>query len=238
MRVNWVTRIFAALLAAATVLSARPDVSTAGSAGAPPSRWAVARVQGMLTTPLAENHVEAWNDCGSGVLHYLSFSASIDVNSSAGFLGSFEYVVGHRYGLELGLLYWNRIVNLEFDATGVEVRGSPNFIMPTLGVNYHFLVDGTKDLYAGGLVALGVIATGFYTDIEVSKDVALGLNLGLDYYVRRSWSVGGTIKYVDFGELDFSVLPPGVSGFICDNGLFGLGAMNVLSLTFGVGYRF
>jgi outer membrane protein W len=110
--------------------------------------------------------------------------------------------------------------------------------MPTLGANYHFLTDGKKDLYGGALCALGVIATGFATDIEVSKDVALGLTFGMDYYVRESWSFGGAVKYVDFGELEFSVLPPGVEGIVCDNGLFGLGRMNVVSLTFGIGYRF
>jgi outer membrane protein W len=227
-----------ALLIIAASLSTPAAGAAAGTESAPRKSWAVARVQGMMTFPLAENHVEAWNDCGEGWLDYFSFNAAIDVNSSWGVLGSFEYVVAGRYGFELGLLYWSRIVDLEFAATGLTVEGSPNFIMPTLGVNYHFLVDDTKDVYGGGLVTLGVIASGFYTDIEVSKDVALGLNLGMDYYVAKSWSIGATVKYVDFGELQFSVLPPGMSGLVCDNGLFGLGHLNVVSLTLGVGLRF
>jgi outer membrane protein W len=212
--------------------------AAAGAEAAPRTSYAVARVQGMMTFPLGENHVEAWNDCGEGWLDYLSFNAAIDVNSSWGILGSFEYVVSGRYGIELSLLYWGRFVDLEFAATGLTVEGSPNFILPTLGVNYHFLVDEKKDVYGGALLTLGVIASGFYTDIEVSKDVALGLNLGMDYYVAKSWSLGAAVKYVDFGELEFSVLPPGMSGLVCDNGLFGLGHLNVISLTLGVGFRF
>jgi outer membrane protein W len=209
----------------------------ADAGGAPRTRWAAVRMQGLLTLPLGRNHVEAWNDCGSGWLDFLSFQSSIDVNTSAGILASFEYVVARKYGFEVGFVYWNRIVDIQFAAAGITVEGSPNFILPTLGVNYHFVTDEKKDLYAGGLCALGVIASGFATDIEVSKDVALGLNLGMDYYVRKSWSVGAAVKYVDFGRLDFSVLPPGI-GFVCDNGLFGVGHMNVVSLSCGIGYRF
>jgi opacity protein-like surface antigen len=218
---------------AALRCDARADAS-----GEPGNRWAIVRMQGILTLPLGSNHVEAWNDCGSGWLDYLSFNSTIDVNSSGGVLASFEYVVRRRYGLEIGLTYWRRIVNLRFEATGLTVEGSPNFIMPTIGVNYHFLTDKKKDFYGGALCALGVIATGFSTEIEVSKDVALGLGFGMDYYARESWSFGAAVKYIDFGELDFSVLPPGVQGIICNNGLFGLGHMSVVSLTCGIGYRF
>ena len=238
MKLNKAQGALLALCLAAAALSTLPSESIADTGKGPGARWAVARLQGLLTLPLGSNHVEVWNDCGGGLLHYLSFSGSIDVNASGGILASFEYVVSRRYGFELGLVYWNRIVNLKFAATDITVEGAPNFIMPTLGVNYHFLTDEKKDLYAGALCALGVIATGFYTDIQVSKDVALGLNFGMDYYVRKSWSVGASIKYVDFGNLDFSVLPPGMTGFVCNNGLFGLGHMNVVSLTCGIGYRF
>jgi outer membrane protein W len=227
----------AVLLLAGTSVAVLVCESRAEASGEPRTRWATVRVQGLLTLPLGTNHVEAWNDCGSGWLDYLSFASSIDVNTSGGLLASFEYVVARRYGFEASFVYWSKIVNLRFAATGITIEGSPNFIMPTLGVNYHFLTDEKKDLYGGALCALGVIATGFGTDIDVSKDVALGLNLGLDYYVRKSWSVGANLKYVDFGRLDFSVLPPGV-GFICDNGLFGVGHMNVISLSCGIGYRF
>jgi opacity protein-like surface antigen len=110
--------------------------------------------------------------------------------------------------------------------------------MPTIGANYHFLTDEKKDLYAGGLCCLGAIATGVGPDIEISKDVALGLNLGMDYYLEGSWSVGATLKYIDFGEIDFSLLPPWLEGVICNNGLFGLGHLNNLSITMGVGYKF
>jgi opacity protein-like surface antigen len=201
-------------------------------------RWATLRVQGIVTLPLGENHVKAWNDCSSEGFDYLDFRSAIDVNTCGGILANFEYVMRGRYGLEVDLIYWRRIVGLSFAASGLTVDGSPNFILPTFGLNYHFLIDERKDMYAGALCSLGVIATGFFSDIEISKDVALGLNVGMDYFIRESWSLGGSLKYIDFGEMDFSVLPSGWKGFICDNGLFGIGHMNVVSLTFGVGYRF
>jgi hypothetical protein len=46
------------------------------------------------------------------------------------------------------------------------------------------------------------------------------------------------MKYLDFGEMDFSIFPKGYDGLICNNGLFGVGDMRLLSLTVGVGYRF
>ncbi len=201
-------------------------------------RWATARVQGILTVPLGDNSVEGWNDCGSDWFDYLDFYSAIGVNTSAGILASFEYVFARRYGIEIGFVYWNRIVDLQFEAGDLKIEGSPNFIMPTLGVNYHFLTDERKDIYGGALCALGVVATGFFTDIEVSKDLALGLTMGADYYIKGSWCLGGCLKYVDFGEIDFSVLPPGMAGIICDNGLFGLGHMNVMTATCGIGFRF
>ena len=60
----------------------------------------------------------------------------------------------------------------------------------------------------------------------------------MDYYLGESWSLGGSLKYLDFGEVAFSVLPPGVDGLVCDNGLFGIGHLNFVSLNFGIGYRF
>jgi outer membrane protein W len=232
----------AALSFAAFPLEARAE--SGGGAGAaaagdfPPSRWAVARFQGLVTFPLGENNVAAWNDCGSGWLGSVGFESSIDTHISGGCLANFEYVLKHRYGLEVGFTYWHEILTLWAEAAGYTVEGAPNFIMPTLGANYHFLTDEKKDIYGGALCALGVIATGSGSDIDVSKDVALGLSLGMDYYVKGSWSVGATAKYIDFGEIDFSLFPEGVQGFLCDNGLIGLGHLNVISLTFGVGFRF
>ncbi|MBI4720471.1 MAG: hypothetical protein HY770_04490 [Chitinivibrionia bacterium] len=202
------------------------------------TRWGIMRLQGVFIEPLGDNRVEAWNDCGDGWLDYLSFSGSIKINTTGGVVASFEYVLARKYGIEAGFAYWPTIVDLHFEASGVTVDGSPNFIMPTIGMNYHFLTDEKKDLYAGGLCCLGVIATGFASDIEVSKDVALGLNAGIDYYVKNSWSLGACLKYIDFGELDFSLLPPGLEGIVCDNGLFGIGHMNTISFTLGAGYRF
>ncbi|HUV37355.1 MAG TPA: hypothetical protein VMX58_10490, partial [Patescibacteria group bacterium] len=114
----------------------------------------------------------------------------------------------------------------------------PNFIMPVIGLNYHFLTGPRIDLYAGPLACLGVIASGLGIDIDVSKDVALGIKAGIDYYIKGPWSLGATLEYLDFGELDFSLLPAGLEGIICDNGLFGIGSMNFISLKCGVGYRF
>lgn len=204
----------------------------------PRTHWGVARLQGLATFILGDNHVAAWNDCGDSWFDYINFESAIDVNTTGGVYASFEYVLKRRYGLELGFTYWYEIVDLRFETEDVVIEGSPNFILPTLGMNYHLLTDEKMDLYGGGFFSLGVIATGFATDIEVSKDFALGATLGMDYYLNDSWSLGASAKYIDFGEIDFSLLPGGISGIICDNGLFGLGHLNVISLTFGLGYRF
>lgn len=203
-------------------------------------QWAVARLRGLVTVPLGENAVRGWNECDSDWFDYLDFRSEIGVNVAPGVMASFEYVFARKYGVEIGFVYWYHIIDLFFETEGLEatVEGSPNFIMPTIGANYHFVTDEKKDIYAGAMCTLGVLATGFFTDIDVSKDVALGVTVGMDYCVKGPWSVGGNLMYVDFGEIDFSVLPEGLEGFVCDNGLFGLGHLNVCTATFGVGYRF
>ncbi|MFO7914619.1 MAG: outer membrane beta-barrel protein [Candidatus Krumholzibacteriales bacterium] len=196
------------------------------------------RVQPLFAFPLGDNEVSGWNRCG-GFWSLLDFYAGVRTNNSAGVTAAFEYVIRGRYGIELSFVYMREVVDLEAEVTGLRIAGSPNFVLPMLGANYHFLDDKKKDLYAGGFVGLGVIATGWsYEQIEISKDIALGLNLGLDYYLGDSWSLGGTIKYTDFGEIGFSIFPPEYSGLICDNGLFGLGHMNMITFTAGAGYRF
>jgi outer membrane protein W len=225
-------------LIAATLGAAFSRVALAEPGYEIPNRWAVARLQGLVTIPLGENNVAAWNDCGSGLFHYIDFQSSIDTHTSGGLLASFEYVFKQRYGVEIGLTYWQQIMTLYAEAAGYTVEGFPNFIMPTFAVNYHFLTDGKKDFYGGALCALGVVATGSGAEIDVSKDVALGVTIGMDYFVKGSWSVGGAVKYIDFGEINFSLFPEGMQGILCDNGLFGLGHLNVVSMSAGVGYRF
>jgi opacity protein-like surface antigen len=202
------------------------------------TRWGTARLHGVYIAPLGDNHGEGWNECGSGWFGFLDFYSSINANEAGGVVGSFEYVLKRRYGIEAGLAYWNDIVSIYFTTDGTTVEGSPNFIMPTIGFNYHFLAGARTDIYAGALSCLGVIATGLGADIEVSKDFALGLKIGADYCVKTSWSVGAVLQYIDFGEMDFSLLPPGLEGIVCDNGIFGIGSMNFVSLTCGMGYRF
>jgi outer membrane protein W len=226
------------LFLAGLSLAAFPREARTEASGEIPSRWAVARLQGIMTIPLGGNNIAAWNDCGSGWLGSLGFDSSIDTRTSGGVLGSFEYVLKRKYGLEIGLTYWRQILTLWAEAAGYTVEGFPNFIMPTIGANYHFLTDGKKDIYGGALCTLGVIATGSGSNVDVSKDLALGVSFGMDYYVKDSWSVGAAAKYIDFGEIDFSLFPEGAQGFLCDNGLFGLGHLNVVSLTIGIGYRF
>lgn len=226
------------LAASPCVAAAAADGDETGASSLPRTQWGVARVQGLATFTLGDNHVAAWNDCGDSWFDYINFESVIDVNTTGGVYASFEYVFKRRYGIELGFTYWYEMVDLRFETEDYVVEGAPNFILPTLGANYHFLVDDRKDLYGGGFFSLGVIATGFATDIEVSKDFALGVTLGMDYYLNDTWSLGASAKYIDFGEIDFSLLPGGISGIICDNGLFGLGHLNVVSLTFGLGYRF
>ncbi len=227
--------LFLIVSMASIALSTQIVAETSGSER---THWGKLRLQGVFILPLGENNVEAWNECDTGWFDLLNFQSAIDVNTTGGFLASFEYVVKRRYGIEASLVYWYEFVGLRFETEDVTVEGSPNFIMPTIGANYHFLTDEKKDVYAGALCCLGVIATGLGSDIEVSKDLALGLNLGMDYYVEESWSVGASLKYIDFGEIDFSLLPPGLEGIICNNGLFGLGHLNNLSMTFGMGYKF
>lgn len=202
------------------------------------THWGILRVQGVMTLPAGNDHAEIWNDCGGGLFDFLNFSASINVNTSGGVLGSFEYVLKRRYGIELAFNWWRQIIDIKFGTDDITIEGAPNFILPTLGFNYHFLTDSKADLYLGAFATLGVLATGMGTEIDVSKDFALGLNFGIDYYVSGSWSIGGTVKYLDFGQMEFSLLPPGIKGIICDNGLFGIGDMNTISLTCGAGYRF
>lgn len=226
---------FLATTILATALCLHAPAQTAGTGK---THWGTLRAQGVFIHPLGDNRVEVWNDCGAGFFDFLNFSATITTHTVGGALASFEYVFKSRYGVELGLVYWSNIVSLHFEMEDLAIDGSPSFIMPTIGGNYHFWVDEKKDLYAGGLCCLGVIATGLGFDLDVSTDIALGLNLGIDYYVKEHWSVGATAKYIDFGELDFSLLPPGIDGIICNNGLFGLGHLNTISATLGIGYRF
>jgi len=234
----WLTKGVSTLLIVAVTVMACHACSAAGTNGPGRTHWGTLRLQGVFILPLGDNHVEAWNECDSGWFDLLNFQSAIDVNTTGGFLASFEYVVKGRYGIEASLVYWYEFVGLRFEAEDLLIEGSPNFIMPTIGLNYHFLIDEKKDIYAGGLCCLGVIATGLGADIEVSKDFALGLNLGMDYFVEESWSVGACLKYIDFGEIDFSLLPSGLEGIVCNNGLFGLGHLNCVSMTLGVGYKF
>jgi len=227
-----------ALLLAAALAAALCPTARADGGEETRTHWGKARLHGVLIVPLGNNHVEGWNECGPGWFDFLNFYSSIDANGAGGVVGSFEYVLKRRYGIEAGLAYWNNIVNIYFTTDGTTIEGSPNFIMPTIGFNYHLMTDARKDIYAGVLSCLGVIATGLGTDIEVSKDFALGMKIGADYYVTKSWSVGAVLQYIDFGEMDFSLLPPGLEGIVCDNGLFGIGSMNFVSVTCGVGYRF
>jgi opacity protein-like surface antigen len=230
------TGSFILLIAALSVPPAQALHAQPG--GTVRTHWGIARIQGIMTLPVGNDHAELWNDCSDSWLDFLDFSASINVNTSGGILGSFEYVLARRYGIELGLNWWRHIVDLRFETEDFTVEGVPNFIMPTLGFNYHILTDSRADLYAGVLACLGVTASGTGADIDVSKDVAFGLNLGFDYYFSGSWFIGGAAKYIDFGQMEFSLLPAGLAGIVCGNGLFGIGDMNTISLTCGAGYRF
>jgi outer membrane protein W len=208
------------------------------SAAAERTHWGILRVQGLMTLPVGNDHAEIYNDCGSGLFDFLNFSASINVNTSGGILGSFEYVLNRRYGIELAFNWWRQLIDISFEAGDLKIEGAPNFILPTLGFNYHFLQDSNADLYLGAMATLGIIASGMGTNIDVSKRFALGLNLGFDYYLSEKWFIGGTAKVINFGEMEFSLLPPGIDGIICDNGLFGIGNLSTLSLTCGAGFRF
>jgi opacity protein-like surface antigen len=202
------------------------------------NNWGILRVQGLMTLPAGNDHAEIYNDCGDGFFDFLNFSASININTSGGVLGSFEYVLKRRYGIELAFNWWRQFVGLSFETEDLTIEGTPNFILPTLGFNYHFLEGSNADLYLGAMATLGIFVTGTGTDIDLNKSFAFGLNLGYDYYLSEKWFIGGTAKYIDFGELEFDLLPPGISGIICDNGLFGLGSLRTLSLSCGAGYRF
>ena len=206
------------------------------------THWGTLKFQGILAVPLGENEVEAWNDCSDiPFLSFLDFYSALKVNTAGGVVASFEYVFNRRIGVEVSFMYLAEVIEMEFTATDVDlsITGAPNFTFPTLGANYHFTPGKVTDVYAGGFVALGVIATGFPAEnIEIAKDVALGIVAGMDYYFSKSWSLGASVKYTDFGQVDFSVFPPGFQGLICNNGLVGLGHLNFVSVSLGVGYRF
>jgi opacity protein-like surface antigen len=202
------------------------------------THWGILRLQGLMTLPTGNDHAEIYNDCGDGFFDFLNFSASININTSGGVLGSFEYVLKRRFGLELSFQWWRQFVDLKFETENLTIEGAPNFILPALGFNYHFLPGSNADIYLGALTTLGILVNGSGLDVELSKNFALGLNFGIDYYVSEVWSIGGTAKYIDFGQLDFSLLPPGLSGIICDNGMFGMGELGTLSFTCGAAYRF
>ena len=224
----------AVLILCLLALAASPARSLAG-----PGSYGTLRLRGMLTAPLGENTVEAWNDCGDGGwFDYLAFRGLLESNVSGGASASFEYVFSGRYGLEASFIYWYDILDIRFETEGFTAEGSPNFILPTIGANYHLVNDERKDIYAGASVTLGVLATGVAFDMDVSKDVALGLNLGMDYRLDERWSIGGSLKYIDFGEIDFSLLPSWLEGVVCDNGLVGFGHLNTVTVSFGAGYRF
>lgn len=228
-----------AALVAAVLVCVPYSSSTAGEDWKAATHWGTLKFQGSLALPLGENEVEAWNRCEVPLLDLLDFYGRIKVNTTGGVLAAFEYVFARKVGIELSFIYWAEVVEIEFEATDFDVKGTPNFTFPTIGGNYHFTPGKNLDLYAGGLIALGVIATGWPADnIEIGKDVALGLNLAADYYFGKSWSMGASLKYIDFGEVDFSVFPPGFEGLICNNGLIGLGHLNLITFNLGVGYRF
>lgn len=210
-----------------------------GRAGAEPLRdnWGTLRVSGVAITPLGDDEIAIWNECG-GWLDWLDFEAEVFVERTAGISGSFEYVFKRRYGIEVALTWWYDVIMVDYRAEDLRIEGSPNFILPTLGANYHFFSDGRKDFYAGGFFTLGVLVSGIGFDMELESDWALGLNAGMDYAVSGPWTLGITLKYIDFGTLDFSILPPGLEGLVCDNGGFGVGNLNFLSATAGIGFRF
>lgn len=207
------------------------------AAGTLRENWGTLRVQGVAITPLGEDHVEVWNECG-GWFDWLDFRATIDVERTAGVAGSFEYVFKRRYGIEVAMTWWYDAVVIDYRAEDLSITGSPNFILPTIGANYHFYNDDRKDIFAGGFVTIGVIVTGVGFGVDLESDWTIGLNAGMDYTVSGPWTLGVTLKYIDFGTLDFSLLPPGIKGIVCDNGAFGVGNLNYLSATAGVGYRF
>lgn len=227
------------LIAVAVVAPASGARAQTDSTTTEQSRWGTLKVHILYTWPMGDNYVEAFNTCDAVLLSFLDFSSSINVNETLGGFVGFEYVLAHRYGIEGTLLFWRNVVDLTFEAGGFEVAGTPSFIMPILGFNYHFFKGKKTDLYAGPVFGLGILATGWgYENLTVGKDVALGLNLAFDYYVDDSWNFGTSLKYLDFGELDFSLFPPEIEGIICNNGLFGIGNMSILSVTIGVGYKF
>lgn len=229
MRRRWT---IAALAAVALAAWCGPAASQAAR-----TTWGTLRLQGVGITPLGENNIEIWNQCG-GWLDWLDFRATVDVERTGGIMGSFEYVFKRRYGIELAMSYWYEPIMIDYIAEDLRIEGSPKFILPTLGANYHFYTGERADVYAGGFFTLGVLITGVAFDIDLESDWALGINAGMDYLFAGPWSVGFTVKYIDFGTLDFSILPPWLEGLVCDNGGFGVGNLNFISATAGIGYRF
>jgi len=223
--------VLAPLLIASTAEANHRDRAT--------EHWGTLRIQGIGAVPFGDNKAEIWNSCDGILFGALDFTAAVDLQTAGGAVGSFEYVIKQHYGLQLSFLYAANIVEISFHSEDLDIVGRPNFIMPLLGFNYHFRARRDFELYVGPVLGLGVLATGTPLDkVEISKGVALGLQVGADWFLNPHWSLGAFVDYLDFGEVDFSVLPPGIDGFICDNGVVGLGAMNFLCFGLGVGYEF
>ena len=164
------------------------------------THWGTLKFQGIYAFPLGENDVAAWNTCDDiPLLSILDFYSAIKANAAGGVVGSFEYVFKRRVGLEISFMYLAEVVTMEFTAGAADlnIAGAPNFTFPTLGANYHFTPGRMLDAYAGGFIALGIIATGFPAEnVEIAKDVALGINTGVDYYFNKSWSLGASLTAV------------------------------------------
>ncbi len=151
--------------------------------------------------------------------------------SGAGLSVEFR-VTKHRVGVELGALWSEMDLDLEFvqsfpNATGPDCTMpstlpfcflSTNVPMQTdftpifLGVNYHVLKPESKvDFYVGALYAdvgfgsadITIGSRSFVFDFE--DDSGFGFNMAFDVYLSTRWYVGGGMRYIATSS-NFSVI--------------------------------
>lgn len=148
-------------------------------------------------------------------------AAEVDIDGGGGLYVSFERRVTPLVGLEMGLLGTGSDMRVRSGDLSKHYRwGNEIDTLAmgslTVGLNFHFVNDGSVDFYAGPLVAFnryeGVsvhdgYGHGWWDDDEEwttvhtrdDSEVTWGAKVGVDFLVGRKhrWSVGGSLTYMD-----------------------------------------
>ena len=128
--------------------------------------------------------------------------ADASVEDDWALTGSIAYHFADNWSAEL----WTGLSKYEHDVAlaGLGVVGSVEHRPTTIGVNYHFLKDGSFRPFVGlgyGWVNVsGEQSKGVLTGTVLRGDNSNGLSLkaGADYYFNDSFFVRGEVRYLDF----------------------------------------